>query len=96
MPASGADETPRDDFHMQTLGLEKSDDDSLRGLHYILEAWEKGCDDGVAPELMAYAAIYTALSDLVATYGEEAVAGMAAALEPRVRRGEFTLYRSQQ
>ncbi len=73
------------------LGLAESKDESLRALHYILEAWEEGATSGIAPELMAYAAIYTALSDLVAAYGEDAVADMAQGLGPRVKSGEFTL-----
>ncbi|MGD9785912.1 MAG: hypothetical protein AB7E80_00965 [Hyphomicrobiaceae bacterium] len=39
---------------------------------------------------MAYAALFTALSDLVAIYGEDAVATLARGLENRVRVGEFT------
>lgn len=81
---------------MQALELEDSDDDSLKALHYVLEAWERGTDAGVAPELMAYASLYTALSDLVAAFGEDAVAGLANTLVTRIQSGEFTLYRSRQ
>jgi hypothetical protein len=45
---------------------------------------------------MAYAAIYAALSDLVSSYGEDAVADLAGGLVERVRSGEFTLYRVRQ
>ena len=58
---------------MQALGLAKSNDASVKALNYILEAWEEGTESGIAPELMAYAAIYTALTDLVAAFGEESV-----------------------
>jgi transcription initiation factor TFIIIB Brf1 subunit/transcription initiation factor TFIIB len=78
------------------FALGDSDDESLRALDCILEAWEAGATSGVRPEFMAYAAIYTALSDLVAAYGEEAVADLAGRLVERVRSGEFTLYRVQQ
>ena len=78
------------------LGLANSSDESLRALNFILEAWEEGAADGIAPELLAYAALYTALSDLVAAYGEDAVAKLTAGLGPRVQSGEFTLYRSEQ
>lgn len=78
---------------MTGLGLEESDDESLRALDCIVQAWEHGASSGVRPELMAYAAIYTALSDLVATYGEDAVADLAGTLVERVRSGEFTLHR---
>ncbi len=78
------------------LGLDESDDESLRALNCILEAWEIGASTGVKPEMMAYAAIYTALSDLVSSYGEEAVADLAGGLVDRVKSGEFTLYRVRQ
>ena len=78
------------------LGLGASGDDSLKALDLILEAWEEGTAGGIAPELMAYAAIYTALSDLVAAYGETAVAELVTGLVRRVGEGEFTLYRGRQ
>jgi hypothetical protein len=78
------------------LGLGDSSDESLQALDCILEAWETGTAKGVAPEMMAYAAIYTALSDLVASYGEDAVADLAGGLVDRVKSGEFTLYRVRQ
>jgi len=73
---------------------EKSD--SYKALSLILDAWDRGADQGIAPELMAYAALFTALTDLVATYGEEAVANLARGLDERVRQGEFTLYGTMQ
>jgi hypothetical protein len=41
---------------------------------------------------MAYAALYTALTDLVASFGEESVVSLVASLGPRVQKGEFTIY----
>ena len=81
---------------MKGLGLGDSDDESLRALNCILDAWEAGASSGVKPEMMAYAAIYTALSDLVSSFGEEAVADLAGGLVERVKSGEFTLYRVRQ
>lgn len=78
------------------LGLAESSDDSLRALNFILEAWEDGAASGIAPELLAYAAIYTALSDLVSAFGEDEVAKLTAGLGRRVQAGEFTIYRSKQ
>lgn len=71
-------------------------EESVEALHFILEAWEEGTDSGIAPELMAYAAIYTALTDLVTTFGEDAVVRLVDGLGARVRSGEFTLYRTRQ
>ena len=51
---------------------------------------------GIAPELMAYAAIYTALTDLVTTFGEDPVVRLVDGFGARVRAGEFTLYRTRQ
>jgi hypothetical protein len=81
---------------MLALGEVESADDSLKALNFILEAWEEGTESGIPPELMAYAALYTALTDLVAAFGEASVVTMINGLVPRVEKGEFTLYRSQQ
>jgi len=78
---------------MLSLGATKSNDESLKALDYILEAWEEGTGSGIAPEMMAYAAIYTALTDLVAAFGEESVITLVNGLGPRVEKGEFTLRR---
>jgi hypothetical protein len=45
---------------------------------------------------MAYAALFTALTDLVSQFGEEAVVDLANGLERRIRVGEFTLHRTRQ
>ena len=55
---------------MRTFELGDSDDESIRALSLILAAWDEGTETGVAPELMAYAALFTALTDLVALFGE--------------------------
>jgi hypothetical protein len=81
---------------MQGLGLAESDDNSLKALNFILEAWEEGTESGIPPEMMAYAALYTALTDLVANYGEDHVIRMVDGLKPRIERGEFTVYRATQ
>ncbi|HWE18225.1 MAG TPA: hypothetical protein VG758_13750 [Hyphomicrobiaceae bacterium] len=78
------------------LALADDSDDSLKALNCILEAWEEGTGSGIAPEVMAYAALYTALTDLVAAFGEASVATLMRQLGPRVESGEFTLRRSTQ
>ena len=75
------------------LGLADSSDESLQALGYILEAWEEGTGQGIAPELMAYAALFTALTDLVAAFGEDSVATLIDGLRPRLMKGEFSLPR---
>ena len=69
-----------------------TDSDSAEALHLILSAREEGADAGIAPELIAYAALYTALIDLVSVFGEESAAAMTDGLSKRVREGEFTHY----
>ena len=81
---------------LEARQLATDDDASLRALGYILEAWEEGTDSGVSPELMAYAALYTALTDLVSAFGEESVANLAGRLAQRVREGEFTFSQTRQ
>lgn len=79
---------------MQKFDLNNSEDLSFRALSLILAAWDEGAESGVAPEQMAYAALFTALTDLVSLYGEDAVKKLASGLERRVELGEFTLGRT--
>ena len=65
-------------------------------LRYILDAWEEAVYDGIDPDCVATAAIFAALSDMIAAYGEEPVADMAARLPERIRSGEFTIARTTQ
>lgn len=81
---------------MDAIETIDSDDASDRALDLILAAWDEGTESGLAPEQMAYAALFTALTDLVAIYGEEAVMRLTRGLEQRVQLGEFTLHRTRQ
>lgn len=72
------------------------ENDSTDALNLILGAWDEGLESGIAPQLMAYAALFAAFSDLVAIYGEDAVIRLARGLEARVERGEFSLGRGTQ
>jgi predicted YcjX-like family ATPase len=65
-------------------------------LRYILEAWEEAIYEGVDPDAIATAAIFAALSDMIATYGEEPVAKMCENLPDRIRSGEFTVGKTTQ
>lgn len=60
-------------------------------LCHLNEAWENAIAEGVDPEIVAHAALFTALCDLVATYGEEPVAELTQSLPRRVRDLEFTV-----
>ena len=65
-------------------------------LRYILDAWEEAVYEGLEPDCIATAAIFAALSDMVATYGEEPVAVMCAKLPDRIRGGEFSVAQTKQ
>ena len=77
----------------------KSPEDHIRkqaALRYILDAWEEALHDGIEPEMLANAALFAALADLISLYGEDAVAKMTGGLSRRIHHGEFTLKRTPQ
>jgi hypothetical protein len=65
-------------------------------LRYILDAWEEALHDGIEPEMLANAALFASLADLIGVYGEDAVAKMTNGLSRRIHHGEFTLKRTSQ
>ena len=65
-------------------------------LTYLHEAWGEARLDGVDGDCLAQAALFTALSELVNTYGEDATAKYAEGLSARIRNGEFSLPLSRQ
>ncbi len=74
----------------------KSTEQKQAALRYILDAWEEAVYDGIDPDNLATAAIFAALSDMVAAYGEEPTAVMTEGLSERIRYGEFTVNRTTQ
>lgn len=84
------------EFEDNPAGETPVSDEKGAALRYILDAWEEAVYDGLDPDSLATAAIFAALSDLIATYGEEPVATLAARLPERIRQGEFTLHRTTQ
>jgi len=62
-------------------------------LEHILVAWSEANDAGIEPEVVASAAIYAALADLVETMGADSVAELVAELPKRIRHGEFSVPR---
>jgi hypothetical protein len=67
------------------------DAQKARALELLLDAWDTGLAEGIEPEVLATAAIFAALTDMVDLHGEDAVAAMAEELPRRIREGEFTL-----
>ncbi|HET9273058.1 MAG TPA: hypothetical protein VFO09_02185 [Methyloceanibacter sp.] len=76
--------------------LSASEEQRQAALRYILDAWEEALHDGIEPEMLANAALFAALADLIGAYGEDAVAKMANGLSRRIHHGEFTLKRTPQ
>lgn len=80
--------------------LPRQEDDTQnenqQALRYILEAWEDALEEGIEAEMLANAALFAALTDLVSTYGEDAVSRMTDGLSERINQGEFTLFRTMQ
>ena len=67
------------------------DEHKARALELLLDAWDTGLNEGIEAELLATAAIFAALTDMVDLHGQDAVAKMAEELPGRIRSGEFTL-----
>ena len=65
-------------------------------LGYLNEAWAEARHDGVDGDCLAQASLFTALAELVSTYGEDAVAKFAEGLSGRVKNGEFSLNLAKQ
>jgi hypothetical protein len=73
-----------------------SEEQKQAALRYVLDAWEEALHDGIEPEMLANAALFAALADLIGAYGEDAVAKMTNGLSRRIHHGEFTLKRTSQ
>lgn len=71
----------------------EAEDERRAAMGYMTEAFAEARLDGLDGDSVCQAAIFTALVDMVACYGEEATADYAARLAQRIRGGEFTLPR---
>jgi len=80
----------------RTSRYSENDAQKQAALRYILDAWEEALHDGIEPEMLANAALFAALADLIGIYGEDAVAKMTNGLSRRIHHGEFTLKRTSQ
>ncbi len=65
-------------------------------LSYLSEAWAEAQHDGIDGDCLAQASLFAAFAELVATYGEDAVAKFAEGLAQRVHNGEFSLQLAKQ
>jgi hypothetical protein len=83
-------------FPLRSQPVQPAQEAKYAALRYILDAWEEAVYDGLDPDCIATAAIFAALSDMIATYGEEPVARMTERLPERIRAGEFTVTKTKQ
>ena len=67
-----------------------------RALSYLHDAWIEAMHDGIDGDCLAQTALFLALAELTATYGEEAAARYADNLGKRIRNGEFSVQISRQ
>lgn len=72
-------------------GVELHHEQKLAALDLILEAWIKARKHGVDGDCVAQICLFTAFSELVSTYGEEATARYAEGLPTRIANGEFSV-----
>jgi hypothetical protein len=66
-------------------------DQKMVALGYLHEAWAEALHDGIDSDCIAQACLFSALSELVTTYGEEATAKFCEGLSARIKQGEFSL-----
>ncbi len=74
----------------------RSEDERRAAFGYLNAAWEEARLDGIDGDCLAQVALFTAINELVSTYGEEAVAQYAEGLSDRIRQGEFTIAANRQ
>jgi hypothetical protein len=76
--------------------LQSDREQKQTALNYLSEAWAEALHDGVDGDCLAQASLFTAFAELVATYGEDAVAKFVEGLPGRVRNGEFSIALAKQ
>ena len=73
-----------------------SEEERRAAFGYISEAWEEARFDGIDGDCLAQVALFSALNELISTYGEDATTRYAEGLADRIRHGEFTFPPSRQ
>ena len=81
---------------MDVISEKDHTDASQTALQFVLEALDEGMAKGMDSDLLANAALFAALSNLVSIYGENAVSKLTDDLTDRVISGEFTFNRTIQ
>ncbi|WP_099866335.1 hypothetical protein [Pararhizobium haloflavum] len=65
-------------------------------LEHQSDAWADGVADGIEPEILADAALATAMRETVRLFGEDGAEALVEQLKERILSGEFSPLRSVQ
>ena len=84
------------DGSINARGLMSDREQKFVALGYLQEAWAEARLEGVDGDCLAQACLFSALTEFVTTYGEEATATLANGLSARIRNGEFSVERARQ
>ena len=76
------------------IDLKDATPEKRAALTYVVEAFVEAQLDGLDGDCMAQAALFAAFTELVATYGEDAVAEYASTLVDKIRSGAFSMVRA--
>jgi hypothetical protein len=71
-------------------------DQKMVALSYLHEAWAEALHEGIDSDCIAQACLFSALTELVTTYGEDATAKFADGLSSRIKQGEFSIPQPRQ
>jgi hypothetical protein len=77
--------------HFDDHSAQEAAEQKRAALRLMMDAFAEGELEGIDPDCMVQAALFTAFKEFVMTYGEEPVAKFAERLPERVRNGEFTV-----
>jgi hypothetical protein len=62
-------------------------------LDILQDAWDEATGHGIEGEIVAFAALFAALADLVERFGESAVSEMMTKMPDRVLEGHYSINR---
>jgi hypothetical protein len=74
--------------HTENEDLAEQKQDAYRRFTAV---WKDALGAGIEPDVLAHVALFAALGDLIASYGETAVSEFAERLPQRIASGEFTI-----
>ena len=80
-----AQTAPKEDLEL-ALTKEKQ-----RASQIVSESLQQGLDDGIAPDALAHASLFHALTLFVDLFGEDAVSHMMENVKNSVKEGSYTL-----